>query len=104
MIVRRIAVQCVSVDRLDLFVWSQSARWRGPLTLVTSMKRYGRPEEAVTDPLRPSRAAMRERRADQRQVTGRHESNRPEYSHAPFRRGERVMTRFRAMRMKTESG
>ncbi len=63
-----------------------------------AMKRYGRPEEVVTERLRSYRAAMREIGNKDRQVTGRHENNRAENSHLPFRRRERAMARFRQMR------
>jgi len=66
--------------------------------LKKAMKRYGRPEEVVTDRLRSYRAAMREIGNADRQVTGRHENNRAENSHLPFRRRERAMARFRQMR------
>ena len=66
--------------------------------LKKAMKRYGRPEEVVTDRLRSYGAAMREIGNANRQVTGRHENNRAENSHLPFRRQERAMARFRRMR------
>ena len=66
--------------------------------LKKAMKRYGRPEEVVTDRLRSYRAAMNEIGNASRQVTGRHENNRAENSHLPFRRRERAMARFRKMR------
>lgn len=62
------------------------------------MKRYGRPEEVVTDHLRSYGAAMREIGNADRQATGRHENNRAENSHLPFRTRERAMARFRQMR------
>ena len=66
--------------------------------LKKAMKRYGRPEEVVTDRLRSYGAAMREIGNADRQATGRHENNRAENSHLPFRRRERAMIRFRHMR------
>jgi putative transposase len=66
--------------------------------LKKAMKRYGRPEEVVTDRLRSYGAAMREIGNGPRQITGRHENNRAENSHLPFRRRERAMARFRQMR------
>ena len=57
--------------------------------LRKAMKRYGRPEEVVNDRLRSYRAAMK--------ITGRHENNRAENSHLPFRRRERAMARSRQM-------
>ena len=66
--------------------------------LKKAMKRYGNPREVVTDRLRSYRAAMREIGNEGRQITGRHENNRAENSHLPFRRRERAMARFRQMR------
>ncbi|MCP2671106.1 IS6 family transposase [Maricaulaceae bacterium EIL42A08] len=66
--------------------------------LKKAMKRFGRPREVVTDRLRSYRAAMREIGNADRQITGRHENNRAENSHLPFRRRERAMARFRQMR------
>ena len=66
--------------------------------LEKAMKRYGRPEEVVTDRLRSYRAAMNEMGNGAKQITGRHENNRAENSHLPFRRRERAMARFRQMR------
>lgn len=66
--------------------------------LKKAMKRYGKPEEVVTDRLRSYRAAMNVIGNGERQVTGRHENNRAENSHLPFRRRERATARFRQMR------
>jgi putative transposase len=66
--------------------------------LKKAMRRYGRPEEIVTDRLRSYGAAMRKIGNADPQVTGRHENNRAENSHLPFRRRERAMARFRQMR------
>ncbi|MCP2679928.1 IS6 family transposase [Maricaulaceae bacterium NA33B04] len=66
--------------------------------LKKAMKHYGRPKEMVTDRLRSYGAAMREIGNAERQITGRHENNRAENSHLPFRRRERAMARFRQMR------
>lgn len=66
--------------------------------LKNAMKRYGSPQEVVTDRLRSYGAAMRELGNANRQITGRHENNRAENSHLPFRRQERAMARFRQMR------
>lgn len=62
------------------------------------MKRYGSPEEIVTDLLRSYGAAMREVGSAHKHVTGKHLNNRAENSHLPFRRRERAMLRFRRMR------
>jgi putative transposase len=61
------------------------------------MKRHGRPEEIVTDKFRSYGAALRERGAADKQVTGAMLNGRAENSHLPFRRRERAMFRFRRM-------
>ena len=62
------------------------------------MRRYGRPQEIVTDRLPSYRAALRELGSSDLQSTGRWLNNRVENSHLPFRRRERAMLRFRRMR------
>jgi putative transposase len=66
--------------------------------LKKAMKRYGRPQEVVTDKLRSYRAAMNEIGSGAKQVTGRHEKSRAENSRLPFRWREQTMARFRQMR------
>ena len=66
--------------------------------LRKAMKRYGNPQVVVTDKLRSYGAAMKEIGNLKRRETGRHLNNRAENSHQPFRRRERVMSRFRRMR------
>jgi len=62
------------------------------------MRRYGRPDEIVTDRLPSYRAALRELGGSDLQSTGRWLNNRVENSHLPLRRRERAMLRFRRMR------
>jgi putative transposase len=62
------------------------------------MKRYGLPQEIVTDRFPSYRAALRDLGASDLQVTGRWLNNRVENSHLPLRRRERAMQRFRRMR------
>jgi len=62
------------------------------------MRRYGRPQEIVTDRLPSYRAALRELGGLDLQATGRWLNNRAENSHLPLRRRERAMLRFRRMR------
>ncbi|MBB1499055.1 DDE-type integrase/transposase/recombinase, partial [Paracoccus sp. MC1862] len=62
------------------------------------MRRYGRPEQIVTDRLRSYGAALRQLGAGARQHSARHANNRVENSHLPFRRRERAMLRFRRMK------
>ena len=62
-----------------------------------AMRRYGSPNEIVTDKLRSYSAAAKELRCSEKQVTKRWANNRVENSHLPFRRRERAMLRFRRM-------
>ena len=93
---------CCAVDHegevLESFVTKTRDKASALKFLKKAMKRYGRPEEVVTDRLRSYGAAMREIGNEGRQVTGQHENNRAENSHLPFRRRERAMARFRQMR------
>ncbi len=61
-------------------------------------RRYGRPEQIVTDRLRSYGAALRELGAGARQHSAQHANNRVENLHLPFRRQERAMLRFRQMK------
>ena len=61
------------------------------------MRRYGSPNEIVTDKLRFYGAATKELGCSEKQVTKRWSNNRAENSHLPFRRGEKAMLRFRRM-------
>jgi putative transposase len=61
------------------------------------MRRYGTPNEIVTDKLGSYGAAARELGYSEKQVTKRWANNRVENSHLPFRRRERAMLRFRRM-------
>ena len=62
-----------------------------------AMRRYGSPNEIVTDKLRSYSAAARELGCSEKQATARWANNRVEHSHLPFRRRERAMLRFRRM-------
>lgn len=66
--------------------------------LKKAMKRYGNPHVVVTDKCPSYRAAMKIIGNEGRHECGRHMNNRAENSHLPFRRRERVMSRFRRMR------
>jgi putative transposase len=63
-----------------------------------TLKRHGPVEKIVTDGLRSYPAAMRDLGNLERQEMGRHQNNRAENSHLPFRRRERAMLRFRQMK------
>ena len=62
-----------------------------------AIRRYGSPNEIVTDRLRSYAAAAKELGCLVKQVTKRWANNRVENSHLPFRRRERAMLRFRRM-------
>jgi len=66
--------------------------------LKRAMKRYGRPKGIVTDRLRSYGAALKVIGIVERQKCGRWLNNRAENSHQPFRRRERAMQKFRAVR------
>ena len=66
--------------------------------LKRMMKRYGQPRSIVTDRLRSYGAALKVIGIVERQECGRWLNNRAENSHQPFRRRERGMQRFRAVR------
>ena len=62
------------------------------------MRRYGPPEQIVTDRFPSYRAALRDLGASDLQSTGRWLNNRVENSQLPLQRRERAMLRFRRMR------
>jgi len=76
---------------LDAFVSKRRDHKAALKFLRKSMKRYGRPEQIVTDKLRSYGAAMKAVGNADRQQTGRWLNNRAENSHLPFRRRERAM-------------
>ncbi len=63
-----------------------------------ALKRHGSPETITTDGLRSYKAAMNDLGNAQKQEIGRWANNRIEGSHAPVRRRERAMLRFRRMK------
>ena len=83
---------------LESFVRKTRDRKAALLFIKKAMRRYGRPQEIVTDRLRSYDAALKDLgRGDDREM-GRWVNNRAEKSHLPFRRRERAMLRFRQMR------
>ena len=80
-------------DVLECYVTRTRDKASALKFLKKAMKRYGKPEGVVTDRLRSYRAAMNVIGNSERQVTGRHENNRAENSHLPFRRRERRVFR-----------
>jgi putative transposase len=81
---------------LEAYVTKKRDRKAALRFLRKAMKRYGRPENIVTDRLRSYRAAMKIIGNAERQETGRWLNNRAENSHQPFRRRERAMAKFRS--------
>ena len=83
---------------LEVFATKRRDRRAALKFLKRTMKRYGRPRSIVTDRLRSYRSAMRVIGNAADQECGRWLNNRAENSHQPFRRRERAMQRFRAVR------
>ena len=83
---------------LEAFVTKRRDRKAALRFLRKAMKRYGRPEQVITDKLPSYKSAFREIGNASRQETGRWLNNRAENSHQPLRRREKIMTRFRSMR------
>ena len=82
---------------LEAFVTKRRDRKAALKFLRKAMKRYGRPEQVITDKLPSYKAAMRELGIVRRQETGGWSNNRAENSHPPSRRREKIMNRFRSM-------
>lgn len=80
---------------LEAYVTKTRNRKAALTFLRKAMKRYGRPEEVVTDKLPSYKSALRELGIVSRQETGRWLNNRAENSHQPLRRREKVMGKFR---------
>ncbi len=83
---------------LESYVTKRRDRKLALRFLKKAMKRFCNPEVIGTDRLTSNRAALKIIRTPDRQELGRHENNRGENSHLPFRRRERAMLRFRQMR------
>ena len=83
---------------LEVFATKRRDRRAALKFLKRTMKRYGRPRSIVTDRLRSYQSAMRVIGNAADQECGRWLNNRAENSHQPFRRRERAMQRFRAVR------
>ncbi len=83
---------------LEAYVSKHRDRKAALVFLKKTMKRYGQPQEIVTDRLRSYRAAMRLIGNEAAQEVGRWLNNRAENSHLPFRRREYAMVKFRRMR------
>jgi len=83
---------------LEAYVSKHRDRKAALVFLKKTMKRYGQPQEIVTDRLRSYRAAMRLIGNEAAQEVGRWLNNRAENSHLPFRRREYAMLKFRRIR------
>jgi len=83
---------------LEAFVTKRRNRKAALQFLRKAMKRYGAPDQVVTDKLSSYKAALRDLGSPGLQSTGRWLNNRAENSHQPLRRREKVMNRFRSMR------
>ena len=83
---------------LECFVSGRLDRKAAMVFLKKIMKRYGKPQEIVTDRLRTYRAALKIIGNEAVQDVGRWKNNRCENSHLPFRRREQAMLQFRRPR------
>ena len=83
---------------LEVFATKRRDRKAALKFLKMMMKRYGRPGSIVTDRLCSYGAAMKVIGNAADQECGRWLNNRAENSHQPFRRRERTMQKFRAVK------
>ncbi|MBO6798564.1 IS6 family transposase [Maricaulis sp.] len=83
---------------LEAFVTKRRDRKTALKFLRKAMKRYGAPDQVVTDKLPSDKAALRDLGIAHREATARWLNNRAENSHQPLRRREKIMNRFRSMR------
>jgi putative transposase len=83
---------------LEVFASKRRDREAALAFLKRALKRYGLPQEVVTDRLRSYRAALLAIGNASVQTCGRWLNNRAENSHQPFRRREGAMARFRDIR------
>lgn len=82
---------------LEAYVTKTRNRKAALRFLRKAMKRYGPPDQVVTDKLLSYKAALRDLGIAHRQATARRLNNRAENSHQPLRRREKIMNRFRSM-------
>ena len=82
---------------LEVYVSKRRDRKAALVFLKKIMKRYGKPNEIVTDRLRSYRAVMKTIGNAEVQEVGRWKNNRCENSHLPFRRREQAMLKFRRL-------
>ena len=82
---------------LESYVTKKRGKKAALKFMKKAMRRYGSPNEIVTDRLRTYSAAAKELGCSNKQVTGHWANNRVKNPHLPFRRRERAMLRFRRM-------
>ena len=82
---------------LEAYVTKTRNRKAALKFLLKAMKRYGAPDQIVTDKLPSYKAAFRDLGIASRQETGRWLNNRAENSHQRLWRREKIMNRFRSM-------
>jgi|TARA_R110002072_G_scaffold298641_1_gene472827 putative transposase len=82
---------------LEVYVSKRRDRKAALVFLKKIMKRYGKPNEIVTDRLRSYRAVMKTIGNAEVQEVGRWKNNRCENSHLPFRQREQAMLKFRRL-------
>jgi putative transposase len=80
---------------LEVFVSKRRNKAAALKVLKKAMRRYGRPDEVVTDKCPSYGAALRELNTGIQHITDQYENNLSEVSHQPFRRRERTQQKFR---------
>lgn len=83
---------------LESYVTKRRDKKAALLFFKKALKRHGKADAIVTDGLKSYPAALKELGIEERREMGRWLNNRVENSHLPFRRRERVMSRFRRMK------
>jgi putative transposase len=82
---------------LEAYVSTRRNKTAALKFLRKALRRYGNPDEIVTDRCPSYGAALRDLNMESRQRTGQYLNNLCELSHQPFRRRERAMQRFRRL-------
>jgi putative transposase len=84
---------------LEAYVSTRRNKIAALTFLRKALRRYGNPDEIVTDRCQFHGAALRDLNMQSRQIIGRNLNNLCELSHQPFRRRERAIQRFRRLSM-----
>jgi len=84
---------------LEAYVSTRHNKTAALTFLRKALRRYGHPDEIVTDRYPSYGAALRDLNMQSRQITGQYLNNLCELSHQPFQRRERAMQRFRRLLM-----